>query len=85
MGRSKRTRQLKNMTDDALRSELHVHLKRALWTLRELDALLSSQGSTWAATGVIAREAAGHLGRIVAICRTGAARKWVALEKAVSS
>ena len=84
MGRAKRTRQLKGKTDAQLRQLLREHLKRALWTMTELDALLSSEGATWGRVGIVAGEVSGHLGRIVAICRVGAARKLELLREHLS-
>ena len=85
MTRSKRAGQLRNMTDAQLHSLLREHLKRALWTMKELDALLATEGATWGRVGIVVTEVAGHLGRVVAICRVGNARKLTLLESKLST
>lgn len=62
---------MQRMSPDQLNIEIQAHIKRALVTMEELEALLHVQGASYSQVMSVAQEISGHLGYIQALCRAG--------------
>lgn len=77
MVRANRSKYVRNMSEEALLSNLELHVKRIIRVAEDLDALCRVQGMTWEEVGVIMQELAGHVGRSIALCKAGSRRNLI--------
>jgi len=75
MARARRTRFLKQLSDDGLNEEIQTTVLRAVQSAEQIASYLANDGASYSKVGVLARQEQGLWSWLIALCREGVRRR----------